>query len=447
MSSESFFLQRLETIKDTIVQEHLIPQGTIAFIALRLSKTNIPASLHSIPAPTEVESITTAISAMDVLVTACNSFDDSNPNRVESSALISIWSNGLSDWIQFLFSEFVENRTSYPPDFVLAAVDKIRSILHVFCRLPEARQAASDTTAIVAMLTKMWLREGNPESFFVGFIPSEPFIDELPFASILDRITGVCTEVVEEPLKFARVAVGAVDGGFDAIAKGGIEGLRRSISSTSLSYLTLEAIRAQSSLLWKLTIFAQLESGAHVPHEFATVSVKVLNVLLLRPEGRRAPIAEVLNLLISTIHRGAPIHTITKALESGLMAALITLAQYVCPDVKMSAIISDLIEKEIAPCLVYRSVLKSVGNLKSVTIKRGIDESVRNAWLSFKDLALDRTDVRRGFDDNPCAVKDVSLFCVRLLQQSRFEQFSSLFAVRCIPDSLSMFWLSSGPIL
>jgi hypothetical protein len=301
----------------------------------------------------------------------------------------------------------------------------MRSILHVFCRSPEARQAASDTTAIVTMLTKMWLREGNPESFFAGFIPSEPFIDELPFASILDRITGVCPEVEEEPLKFARVAVGAVDGGFDAIARAGIEGLRRYISPTNLSILALETIRAQSSLLWKLNTFARLEpeSGARVPHEFATVSVKVLNVLLLRPEGRRAPIAEVLGLLVSAIHQGAPIHTIAKALESGLMATLINLAQYAYPDVEMSAVISDLIEKDIVPCLVYRSVLKSVGNLKSVYVKRGIVESVRNAWLSFKDLTLERTDMRRGVNDKPCVAKNVSLFRVRIFEQSGFEQF------------------------
>jgi len=349
---------------------------------------------------------------MDVLVAACNSLNDSDPNRVESSSLISIWSNGLSNWTQFIFSEFVQKPTSCPPDIVLAAVDKMCSILSILCRSPETRQAVSDTTAIVAMLTKMWLKEVNPESFFAGFIPSQSFIDGLryfPFASLLDRITGVYAEDEEEALKFARVAVGAVDGGFDVIAKAGIEGLQRSISPINLSLPTLETIRALSSLLWKLTTFAQVEPGTRVPHEFVTLSLKVLNVLLLRPAGRRVPIADVLNLLFFTIYQGVPIHAIAKALESGLMATLITLARYAYPNVETSAIISEMIEKDIAPCLVYRSVLKSVGNVKSVSVERGIDESVRNAWISFKHLSLDRTYLRRDFDDKPCALTSVSL--------------------------------------
>jgi hypothetical protein len=418
MSSGSPILPRLKTIQDTIEREHVIPQGTMALIALYLSKTNIPASLHFIPAPMEVGRIEAALSAMDVF-SACTSLGDSNPNlnQVEPSALISIWSNGLSNWIQFLFSELVEKRTSYPPDYILAAVTRMRSILFTFCRLPETRQVVADTAPIVAMMTRMWLREGNPESFFAGFIPNKSFIDEMHhflFASTLDRITGVLVGE-EEVLKFARVAVGAIDGGYDAIAKAGIEGLLTCISRSDLPLLTMEGIRARCSLLWKVSVFARVESGQRVPHEFATVSVKILSVLLQRPasEGRAAIIIHVVDLLISTIHQGTPIQTITKALESGLMPVLMSLAQYLYPEeVEVSASISDLIEKDIAPCLVYRSVLKSVGNLKSVRVKHGIDESVRSAWLSFKDLVSDRTDLRKGFEGKTCSVNNASPFLI-----------------------------------
>jgi hypothetical protein len=82
-----------------------------------------------------------------------------------------------------------------------------------------------------------------------------------------------------------------------------------------------------------MTIFARVESGARVPNEFASVSVKILSVLLQHPASEdRNPI------LISTIHQGTPIQTIAKALESGLMPVLISLAQYLYPEaVEVSA--------------------------------------------------------------------------------------------------------------
>jgi hypothetical protein len=78
--------------------------------------------------------------------------------------------------------------------------------------------------------------EGNPDSFFAGFIHRKSFVDVMRnflFASTLDRITGVW---VEEVLKFARVAVGAIDGGYDAIAKAGIEGLLTAFLDLTFRY-------------------------------------------------------------------------------------------------------------------------------------------------------------------------------------------------------------------
>jgi hypothetical protein len=59
------------------------------------------------------------------------------------------------------------------------------------------------------------------------------------------------------------------------------------------------------------------------------------------------------------------------------MPTLMSLAKYAYPDVEMSGVIAELIEGHIVPCLVYCSVQKSVGNVRSVHVMDGVDASVR----------------------------------------------------------------------